>query len=106
LLLKDTKTNNDTQLLPAQYKYEERKKTTQKQTHTHTHTHKERKKTNKQTNKRKKENKQTNKQKKERKKDEYPNVVLVGIKCQRSSSNKFASGLMREMGTKQTDGFW
>jgi hypothetical protein len=32
-------------------------------------------------------------------------VVLVGIKCQRSSSNKFASGLMREMGTKQTDGF-
>jgi ABC-type Zn2+ transport system substrate-binding protein/surface adhesin len=57
LLLKDTKTNNDTQLLPAQYKYEERKKTTQKQTHTHTHTHKERKKTNKQTNKRKKERK-------------------------------------------------
>jgi uncharacterized alpha/beta hydrolase family protein len=69
----------------------ERKKTTQKQTQTQ----KERKQTNK----------QTNKQTKERKKDEYPNVVLVGIKCQRSSSNKFASGLMREMGTKQTDGF-
>jgi len=89
-LLLNTKTNNDTQLLPAQYKYEERKKTTQKHTHTHT----------------KKENKQTNKQTKERKKDEYPNVVLMGIKCQRSSGIKFASGLMHEMGTKQTDGFW
>jgi hypothetical protein len=91
LLLKDTKTNNDRQLLPAQYKYEERKKENDPKTHTHTHTHKERKQTNKQT--------------KERKKDEYPNVVLLGIKCQRSSSIKFASGLMHEMGTKQTDGF-
>jgi len=87
LLLKDTKTNNDTQLLPAQYKYEERKKERKRPKNKHTHTHKERKQTNK------------------RKKDEYPNVVLVGIKCQRSSSNKFASGLMREMGTRQTDGF-
>jgi hypothetical protein len=89
LLLKDTKTNKDTQLLPAQYKYEERNK--ENDPKTNTHTKKERKQTNKQTNK--------------RKKDEYPNVVWVGIKCQRSSSNKFASGLMREMGTKQTDGF-
>jgi uncharacterized alpha/beta hydrolase family protein len=87
LLPKDTKTNNDTQLLPAQYKYEERKKERKRPKNKHTHTHKERKQTNK------------------RKKDEYPNVVLVGIKCQRSSSNKFASGLMREMGTRQTDGF-
>lgn len=30
----------------------------------------------------------------------------MGIKCQRSSGIKFASGLMHEMGTKQTDGFW
>jgi uncharacterized alpha/beta hydrolase family protein len=69
----------------------ERKKERKRPKNKHTHTHKERKQTNKQTNK--------------RKKDEYPNVLLVGIKCQRSSSNKFASGLMREMGTKQTDGF-
>jgi uncharacterized alpha/beta hydrolase family protein len=70
----------------------ERKKERKRPKHTHTQ--------------RKKENERTNKQTKERKKDEYPNVVLVGIKCQRSSSNKFASGLMHEMGTKQTDGFW
>jgi hypothetical protein len=55
LLLKDTKTNNDTQLLPAQYKYEERKKERKKENDPKTHTHT------------KKENKQTNKQKKERK---------------------------------------
>jgi hypothetical protein len=49
LLLKDTKTNNNTQLLPAQYKYEERKKERKRPKNIHTHTKKE----NKQTKERK-----------------------------------------------------